>query len=189
MEDFRNFRTNSNSAINEGVDTGSVQPIMPRKLSDDIVGIFDARLGDEYTAHYFYRNAANWCNNMNYKKAGAYFEAEANSELEHAKGLQDYLVQWNLLPAIPPAPTRQDFKSLVDIINKAYEMELGLFDKYSADQIAVDTKHAATFNFLQGYVDIQNGSIAEYSDLLNALQLINIENPLDVLYFENQYFG
>ena len=68
-------------------------------------------------------------------------------------------------------------------------MELGLFDKYSADQITVDTKHAATFNFLQGYVDIQNDSIAEYSDLLNALQLINVENPLDVLYFENEYFG
>jgi ferritin len=189
MEDFKNFRTKSSPAVNEGVDTGSIQPITPRRLPDEIVGIFDARLGDEYTAHFFYRNAANWCKNMNYKKAAAYFEAEALSELEHAKGLQDYLVQWNLLPAIPPAPTRQDFVSLVDIINKAYEMEIGLFDKYSADQITVDTRHAATFNFLQGYVDIQNDSIAEYSDLLNALQLINVENPLDVLYFETEYFG
>ena len=85
MEDFNKFRTKIAPSVNEGIDTGSVQPIAPRKLSDDIVGIFDARLGDEYTAHFFYRNAANWCKNMNYKKAAAYFEAEANSELEHEK--------------------------------------------------------------------------------------------------------
>jgi ferritin len=79
--------------------------------------------------------------------------------------------------------------SLVDIINKAYTMEYGLFEKYSAGQIEFDKSHAATFNFLQGYVNIQNESIAEYSDLLNALQLINTDNKFEILYFENEYFG
>ena len=64
---------------------------IPKKLSNDIVEILDARIGDEYTAHYFYRNAANWCKNANYNKAADFFNDEASSELEHAQGLQDYL--------------------------------------------------------------------------------------------------
>ena len=188
MKDFNTFKNNTPTTMNEaGAAGGTI--VTPRKLSDDIVKILNERLGDEYTAHYFYRNAANWCKNMNYKNATTFFEAEAVSELEHAQGLQDYLVQWNLLPAIPSAPTTQNFTSLIDIINKAYELEYDLFEKYSANQIALDTKHAATFNFLQGYVNIQNGSVAEYSDLLNALNLIDVNNRLDVLYFENEYFA
>jgi ferritin len=168
------------------VESGLVTPV---SLTDDIVSIFNERIGDEYTAHYFYRNAANWCRNANYKKATAFFDGEANSELDHAQGLQDYLTQWNLIPSIPSAPSNQSFTSLVDIINKAYNLEYGLFMKYSKDQQALLGFHPATFNFIQKYVDIQNDSVAEYSDLLNALLLVNIENKLDVLIFEDKYFG
>ena len=170
----------------QAVESGLVTPV---SLTDDIVSIFNERIGDEYTAHYFYRNAANWCRNANYKKATAFFDGEANSELEHAQGLQDYLTQWNLIPSIPSAPSNQSFTSLIDIINKAYNLEYGLFMKYSKDQQSLLGVHPATFNFIQKYVDIQNDSVAEYSDLLNALQLVNIENKLDVLIFEDKYFG
>ena len=187
MKEFKEFRNEKTKVVNEAVAVGGTV-VTPRKLPTDIVKILNERLGDEYTAHYFYRNAANWCKNMNYKNAATFFEAEAISELDHAKGLQDYLVQWNLLPAIPTAPTTQDFVSLVDIINKAYELEYDLFEKYSANQLDL-TQQPATFNFIQGYVNIQNDSVAEYSDLLNALNLIDVNNRFDVLYFENEYFG
>ena len=181
---FYNANTDIKANTTELVESQS----NPKKLSNDIVEILDARIGDEYTAHYFYRNAANWCKNANYNKAAAYFDGEASSELEHAQGLQDYLVQWNLLPAIPQAPTRTDFNGLVDIIEKAYELEYGLLEKYSGDQKAFHNEHPATFNFIQKYVDIQNSSVAEYSDLLNAIGLINPDNKLDVLFFEKNYF-
>lgn len=48
--------------------------------------------------------------------------------------------------------------------------------------------HPATHNFIQGMVDIQNQTVAEYSDLLNALYLVNVNNKLDLLYFEQTYF-
>lgn len=160
----------------------------PVKLEEGIVAIFNERIGDEYTAHYFYRNAANWCKDKNYKKAASFFEAEANSELEHAKGLQDYLTQWNVYPTIPGAPTSGDFSGLVDIINKAYEMEYGLFQKYSGDQKSMLQMHPATFNFIQKYVDIQNDAVGEYSDLLNAINLVDSNNKFEVLYFEQTYF-
>jgi ferritin len=49
--------------------------------------------------------------------------------------------------------------------------------------------HLMTFNFLQGFVDIQNDSIAEMSDLLNAAQLVDVSNKLDLLHYEERYFG
>jgi ferritin len=49
-------------------------------------------------------------------------------------------------------------------------------------------KHLMTFNFLQEFVDIQNESIAEMSDKLNAAQLIDVNNKLDLLHFEERYF-
>lgn len=173
--------------LNEAITVGG-KIVTPKTLPSDVADILDERIGDEYTAHYFYRNAANWCKNVNYERAAAFFEAEANSELEHAKGLQDYLTQWNLMPAIPAAPTKKSFESLIDIINGAYEMEYGLFEKYSENQTEIFKDHPATFNFIQKYVDIQNEAVGEYSDLLNALNLIDVNNKLDVLFFERKYF-
>ena len=68
-----------------------------KKLDPMTIGELTARLKDEYTAHYFYTNAANWCRDANYKKATAFFEAEALSELGHAKGLMDYMTDFNII--------------------------------------------------------------------------------------------
>jgi len=169
-----------------GLPTGGL--IKPKTLPEEVIGLLNERIGDEYKAYFFYRNAANWCKDANYNKATEFFEGEATNELEHSKGLQDYLTQWNTVPTIPAAPTTESFASLPDIINKAYELEYTLLMKYSTDLPGLLSKHAATFNFIQGYVDFQNGEVAEYADLLNALELINVDNKLDVLFFEKNYF-
>lgn len=184
---FKGF--GGSEVINEAVDLTGVKPIMPNVLPAEIQSILNERLGDEYTAYFFYRNAANWCKNANYAKAAAFFEAELVGELEHSKGIQDYLTQWNLIPQIPQTPTFVDFTSLVDVINKAYTLEYNLLQKYSNDVKNVLSIHPGTFNFLQGYVDIQLGEVAEYSDYLNALTLINTDSKFEILYFENEYFG
>ena len=188
MKDFKTFKTR-NETINEQELFGMMQPIMPQRLPSDVENLLNERLGDEYTAYFFYRNAANWCKNVNYPKAAAFFEAEASGELGHAQGIQDYLSKWNCYPMIPQVPTIINFSSLVDVINKAYEIEYALLGKYEGDQQMLLTTHPATFNFIQGYVDIQVGEVSEYSDYLNALQLINTNSRLDIMFFEDKYFG
>lgn len=187
---FQNFgSTKTNLKMNEQALFDVSKEIMPNALPSEIESTLNARLGDEYTAYFFYRNAANWCKNVNYPKAAAFFDGEATAELTHAQGIQDYLTQWNLIPAIPPAPTQVPFVSLIDIINKAYKLEYDLLLKYSEDQQKFFSIHPATFNFIQKYVDYQNDEVAEYSDYLNALNLINTESRLDILFFEDKYFG
>ena len=187
---FQNFgSTKTNLKMNEQALFDVSKEIMPNTLPSEIESTLNARLGDEYTAYFFYRNAANWCKNVNYPKAAAFFDGEAAAELTHAQGIQDYLTQWNLIPAIPPAPTQVPFLSLIDVINKAYQLEYDLLLKYSGDQKKFFDVHPATFNFIQKYVDYQNAEVAEYSDYLNALNLINTESRLDILFFEDKYFG
>lgn len=197
MDTFQKFRSKPiKEQSEESEETTTTEETMeptkgiakPKTLDSGVEEILNERLGDEYTAYYFYRNAANWCKNVNYKKATEFFNSEAEGELEHAQGIQDYLTQWNLMPNISQVPTVQNFESLIDIINKAYNLEFNLLEKYSGNQKELADLHPATFNFIQKYVDIQNSEVEEYSDFLNALELVNVENKFEVLYFENTYF-
>ena len=172
--------TSSNTAGN---------PINPKTLDPSIVSALESRLKDEYTAHLIYKNAANWCKNVGYVKAGAFFEEEAADELKHAQKLQDFMIQWNVLPQIPVATVPNTMKSLIDCVNASYTFEYNLLQSYSQIQMEVDCTHPATFNFIQEFVDIQNHSVGVFSDLLNALMLVDYNNKLDLLMFEDKYFG
>lgn len=193
MQTFKHFKGGS-SNVDESFEIETVEikaetgVTQPKSLSPDIVEALEKRITSEYVAHFAYRNAANWCRNANYKKAAEFFEAESASELEHAKMLQDYLTQWNIVPKIAPAMPGVCFTSLVQIIDEAYDLEYNLLESYSTLQHLLCEAHPATFNFIQKFVDIQNEAVGEYSDLLNALCLININNKLDLLYFEQTYF-
>ena len=160
----------------------------PKTLAEASVSKLNERLKDEYAAHYFYRNAHNWCANNNYAKAAKFFEEEAEAELEHAEGLQKFLVDWNVQPTMPSVKANINFTNLIDIVNKAYQIEYALFEAYVKDSKELFVNDLNTFDFLTGYRSIQNQSVIEYSDLLNAAMLVNVENNFEVLYFEQTYF-
>lgn len=158
------------------------------KLSDKVIGILTERLKDEYYAHYLYRAAANWCHDMNYKKAAAFFDADAITELQHAELLQKYMTDFNIVPQIPSAKPEHTFSNLIDIIYQAYEFELRLMKSYNKDSSSVFSEDLTTFDFLETFRDIQRESVVEFNDLINASNLINKNNKFDVLYFEQTYF-
>ena len=162
--------------------------LSPRTLSPEVAELLMERLGDEYTAHYFYRNASNWCTDKAYFNAAAFFAAEASSELQHAEKIQTYLLGWNILPTIPPVKMVPIFSTLIDIVNKAYVLEYNLLTNYNTDSRLIFQIDLNTFDFLQELRTNQNTAVAEYSDLLNAAQLVNVENNFEVLYYEGKYF-
>jgi len=179
-----------NNIINESI--RPVDPTIiktPNTLKKEVINLLNTRIGDEYAAHFFYRDAANWCHTMSYKKAGEFFDAEANNELEHALKLQKYITDWDGFPVIPSAPTNRKFNNLAQIIVEAYDMEYGLFQSYMEISKIIFGVDLATFDFLTFFRTEQTKAVAEYADLLNALQLINPENNFELLYFENQYFN
>jgi ferritin len=162
--------------------------VNPIKLNEAVASSLNARIGDEYAAHYFYNAAHNWCAEKNYKNAAAFFAKESMSELEHAQKLQKYLVDWNIIPTIPQTETNFEFASLPELIEKSYNIELDLFNKYMKDSQAIFGIDLATFDFLQNFREEQTEAVVEYSDLLAALELIDVNSKLDILHFEEMYF-
>ena len=158
------------------------------KLSDKTIKILEDRIKDEYTAHYYYRAATNWCKDMNYKKAAAFFESEAADELEHAKMLEQYMTDFNIIPSIQKANTTHTFDNLIDIVNGAYEMELGLMESYNKDSHTVFNDDITTFDILSKFRKIQRKAVIEYNDLINGSNLVDKKDKFQVLYFENTYF-
>ena len=163
--------------------------VIPKTLTPEIIGILNNAIAEEYAAHYFYRGAANWCAGVGYLNAAAFYTKEAVAELEHAEKLQKYLVDWNATPLLPAIKFNGEFANLIDVVNKSYLIEYQLGDKYMNWASQVFSSHLMTFNFLQEYVDTQNESIAEMSDLLNAAQLVDVSIKLDLLHYEERYFG
>jgi len=157
-------------------------------ISDKIVKLIQDRLKDEYYAHYLYRAAANWCHDMNYKKAAAFFDADADTELVHAGILQKYLTDFNVIPEIPKAEITHKFNNLGDIINQAYEFELELMKSYNKISHTVFQEDLTTFDFLQQFRDIQKESVIEFSDLINGSNLVDKTDKFQILYFEQTYF-
>jgi ferritin len=157
-------------------------------LPEKTIKILTDRIRDEYAAHYYYRAATNWCDNMNYKKAAAFFENEAKDELEHSETLQKYMTDFNIIPEIPTAKISHSFNSLEEIINGAYEMELALMKDYNKDSQDVFADDITTFDILTKFRKIQKGAVVEYNNLINGLSLINSKDKFQVLYFEQTYF-
>ena len=158
------------------------------KLDSKTVQILTDRIKDEYIAHYYYRAASNWCQDMNYKKAAEFFKNESADELTHAQGIQEYMVDFNIIPEIPQAPTSHSFDSLVDIVYGAYKIELALMKEYNKNSQELFTSDITTFDFLKKYRKFQKGAVVEYNDLINAIDLIDKTDKFQVLYFEQTYF-
>lgn len=163
----------------------------PEKLSQPVVNLLLPRLQDEFNAAYFYRSASNWCKNVGYFKAAAFFSKESEDEFGHAKKIEDYLVDWNVTPALPtiPKPTL-DFASIEQVIIMAYEMEYDLYENYEDTSMKIfKIGDLCVFDFLQQYRMKQKDSVAEYSDKLNVLEGTNTSSKFEMLMLEENLFG
>jgi len=158
------------------------------KLPSKTIKMLTDRLKDEYTAHYFYRAATNWCRDKNYKKAAEFFQKEAKDELKHAQKIQEYMTDFNIIPQIPQAPIDHKFDNLIEIVYGAYKMELGLMKAYNKDSQDLFSEDITTFDFLTEYREIQKGAVVEYNDLINGSELVDTKDKFQVLYFEQTYF-
>jgi len=163
----------------------------PETLNQNTVNALLTRLNDEFKAYYFYRSASNWCKNVGFFKASEYFAKESADELEHAKGIENYLVDWNvdvLLPTIGQPDST--YVNLVDVIERAYQLEYSLYQGYEiTSQEIISRNEFSTFDFLSKYREIQTKSVAEYSDMLNTLDGVDIRDKFQLLLLEENLFG
>ena len=164
--------------------------LKPEKLSKEVVDILTERLHNEYNHHYFYQAASNWCRGIGFNKAADYFLAESNEELEHARGIEKYLIDWNITPSLPVLKTpKLEFTSLADTVETSYKNEYELYELYEEDSVTIlKMGEMCTFDFLQAYRKNQNDAVAAYSDMLNILEGTNPGSKFEMLLIEEKLF-
>lgn len=162
----------------------------PNKLDSKIVSLLQTRLKFEYNHHYFYQSASNWCKNVGFKLAGSYFENESTEELEHARKLQQYLVDWNVTPIIPNADMPKfEFKNLADVIQSAYDTEYSVYTEYEDVSSKIfDMGDICTFDFLSFFRNVQKEAVFTYSDMINLLEGSDIKDKFQMLLLEEKLF-
>jgi len=163
--------------------------IKPVQLPKEVVDVLTPRIGDEHKAFYFYKAASNWCNEKGYFKAAKFFAAESADELTHSEKLEKFIRDWNVIPELNTIETPDiEFEGLVDIIEQAYEMEYELYEAYEdTSKTVFKIGDLCAFDLLQEFRTIQKDSVAQYSDFLNQLELIDPTDKFQLFYFENKH--
>lgn len=162
----------------------------PKQLPKEVVELLLPRLKDEFNTSYLYRSISNWCKNVGYFKASEFFAKESDDELVHAKGIENFLIDWNVTPDLPIIQQpKLEFKNLCEVIEMAYGVEYQLYEDYEDTSIKIfKTGDLCVFDFLQFYRTTQKQSVAEYSDKLNMLDGVDCNSKFEMLVLEKKLF-
>ena len=156
-------------------------------LEPNEIAIVMPRVLDELNARYFYEAAVAFCRANGYKNAEKYYKAQAKEENGHYKIWLKFLSDWNVdidFPGINPPPK---FSSLLDILEKQYEIEYALGESYEADAVSSFPLCQALYKLMQKFVQIQNDSVIEANDLLTKAYKYQGIDP-NLVLFENENF-
>lgn len=151
------------------------------KLKQKVFDALNRRLNDEYFASYFYRSAMSWCKNSGFDNCAEFFHRESESELDHARKIENYLTSWRRMPELKIIPEPEDFKDLRDVFQKAYQIEEDLYNSYESDAREVFNEDICCFSLLQDMLNIQIKSISEYINLLDKIDMSK-----DMLWFDQE---
>lgn len=153
-----------------------------------IAPIFQKRLKDEYSAHFFYSDFANWCDNNGYLNAARYFRGEAAAELEHAMKLQKFLNDWGVSYEIERPSSPKIIGSLPEGINMAYDIEVALYEAYNSNAIGFMHTDISAFNLATEMVSIQYESVAEYRTIKDQMRHYDTSDKFQLAVFEHETF-
>jgi ferritin len=160
------------------------------KLAPSVEAILTSKIAREYGHHYFYQVAGNWCQLEGFEKAAEYFLKESLEELEHAKKIQKYIVDWNCNPNITILmPEKSEFSSLLELIQDAYNTEYELYEIYKKDSVDIfNTGDICSFDFLQFFREAQKDAVITYSNMLSLLDGVDSNNKFNLLMLEEKLF-
>ena len=160
----------------------------PSKITPKAVEIVLPLIESEYMAFYHYRGLANWCKGVGYEKAAAFFDKEAEDELTHAKALESFLVDWNIIVKLPAIERPQTvYDGLEDGISRSYDMEFALYGDYNKALMEAIKIDMSLYNTLTERMEVQYKAVVEYSDKLNMLEGVEI-NKTNLLLLEKKLF-
>lgn len=163
--------------------------IKPNKLEKQSADILNTAITFEMEAYYAYRNLGNCMKNKGFELFAGFLYSEAESELQHAHKLQQYLTDWNIQPDFKAPKIGKQIFEFAEVVSTAYQMEYDLYLFYEEKSKEIlDAGDTCTYDFLHFFRNVQVESVKEYSDIINQLELITDKNGMNMLLFEAKYF-
>ena len=130
--------------------------------SENVITRVLARLKNELEAQFHYLSLSNQYDVMGYPNASAYFAEEAESEMQHARKLMEWLNGWNIKYQLPSVSIDVTVNDLGSGIEQSLEIESALWEAYNVDAISVMGEDTAAYKLFMKMNDIQTEAVAEY---------------------------
>ena len=130
------------------------------------------RIAGELKAERMYRDFANLANFAGLFGAEEYFRHEAKDEGEHMAKLCAFLNDAGVSYPVPNTPDMElpEGARLIDLLRKAYDAEVELYDAYQALCKACGMDDVSVHNLCLEFVEIQRKAVAGYADLIARLE-------------------
>lgn len=159
-----------------------LKPEMIQKLNEQVTA--------EMYASNLYLQMSAWCEEQGLAGAAAFFRQHVPEELAHRDKIIDYLIECDApvrVGAVEAPPT--EYKSLVEVINKAFEHELKVTSMInSLAEMALDSKDFNTFNMLQFFIAEQREEEVLFRGILDQVKLIAFKGETgEAMYLINQF--
>jgi ferritin len=155
-------------------------------LSEKIKELLQKSIHSELFASNFYKHAANNMQRLGFFGAQKFFLKESENEITHYQKIVDYLNDMGdmaNIPSLEPFTERPD--SISQALNKSYEVELGLMNKYQEFyKIAEEMEDCITSQFVLQFLQIQRESVGEYGDLISRYN--KIVGMAEILKFDDE---
>ncbi len=159
-----------------------LKPQMVQKLNEQVTA--------EMYASNLYLQMSAWSEEQGLSGAAAFFRQHVPEELAHRDKFIDYLIECDapvVVGAVAAPPT--EYKSLVEVINKAFEHEqvvTRLINELA--ELALELKDFNTFNMLQFFIAEQREEEGLFRGIIDQVKLVAFKGETgEAMYMINQY--
>lgn len=102
------------------------------RLKEPIKKFLNTLIKAELIASQLYRAMAAWCEYTGYDGAAKFYYEQYKEEREHMDKVYKYILDRDCLPITPPCPPSPDnFDSVLDVVQRAYEHEVMVTETYN----------------------------------------------------------
>lgn len=159
-------------------------------LTKEVATALNQQINNEFQAAYLYLAMSSYCESRNLSGMAHWLRMQSQEELTHGMKIYTYLHDMEQKAELLSLPQPyKDFKSLVEVFEKALESEKKVAsDLSNIATLAMEKKDQITYSFLKWFLDEQVEEISTVGSILEKVKLIG-DNGHGILMLDNELKG
>jgi len=156
-------------------------------INEEAIALLNYRIQQEQYTSKVYEQMSLFLQNESYLQSAKAWKKFSEEELEHANLAKEYLMSFNVMPELMTIEEpMNDFKDLVDIIQKTYDLEVKTTEQVKdLSDKAFELKDWSLFSLSQKYTEIQIEGMDEANTLMDLSKMTTDKLILDKYIGEN----